>query len=411
MKLNEKTICSGFLAVAFCFVLTLPVSFTYINGMYKIINLCRGVILAILGLLLLLELKVSLIRNKLPRLIGVPALIILYYVYLIINTYLHNGRTMYVFAHGVYFIGVALYFHFVMKNNPRTMFTYILNFLTFWVVLNCISVFLFPGGIYNSGYFDANYVLGYDNQNINFMLPTLVLVLLKHQYYKKCLPQVLFTYAVVMLTVIKVWSAMSLVMVFGMSACGVLFLRKKKSSIVNNINSGKILNMFNLLIANIGMWVALVLFNFQHYFAGFISNTLHKDVTVSGREQLWLKNLKYIKQNPVWGYGKETYAVRAQKIGCSPRSVFATHAHNRILEVLYSGGIILLSLFLGMLFYVAKKLKPVKDTLFAKIISIGIFIYLVGMLTEQYENCPFFWGLLVIAENAEDFLKKAGAQK
>ena len=64
-------------------------------------------------------------------------------------------------------------------------------------------------------------------------------------------------------------------------------------------------------------------------------------------------------------------------------------------------------LFFGILAYAASCLNRVKETTFAKILSFGIFIYLIGMITEYYDYCIFLWGFLVMAENAEGMLKKA----
>ena len=314
-----------------------------------------------------------------------------------------------VIGQAIRFITFVAYIDIAMKNNPKAIYCAGLNILTFFLILNCVTIFIFPDGLYSTDYFDNNYLLGYDNQNINFILPTLVIVLLKHNYYKRCFLQILLTYLVALITVIRIWSGMSLMVVISMSVFAIFFLRKKKGFVTNKILNGRIINFYLLLLINVVAFVLIVFFDASHFLSFIIVGFLGKLITLTGRTTIWQRAELYIIMNPIFGYGIEGTAYRALKMGYKSNSPAGLHAHNRFLETMYRGGVVLTAIYGYMLLYVAKTLKPIRNSLMARILSLGLFIYLMGMLTEFYDYCLFFWGFMVMAENAEQYLKSIGA--
>lgn len=404
MKLNEKTICNNVWSYVFFFILLEPAGFQY----YRLLDRIYTLLLLFAFCIIL----VTLIKNGLVielRHRKILCLLVLYYCYLLLITFINKGQITSVIGQAIRFVSFAAYLDIAMKNNPKAIYCAGLNILTLFLVLNCLIIFIFPNGLYSTIYFDNNYLLGYDNQNINFILPTLVIVLLKHNYYKRCLPQILATYLLALITVIKIWSGMSLVVVISMSAFAIFFLKKKKGSLTKKIINGRIINFQLLLLINVIAFVLIVFSDATHLLSFIIVDVLGKSLTLSGRTIIWQRALMYIVKNPIFGYGKESTEYRALKMGYRSTATAGLHAHNRFLETIYRGGVILTTIYGYMLLYVAKVLKPIRNSLMARIISFGLFIYLMGMLTEFYDYCPFFWGFMVMAENAEQYLKSIGA--
>lgn len=397
--LTKRKICSGAWSTLFFAIAIEPAAFKY----FKITDTLFD--FATLGMFLIVFLFhfVTLLREPRKTLTHarIPYLIMAYYAYLLLVTTVNGGRVRFVLNRILQFTNIVMYVDMVLKNNPQELFRKGLNILTFYVTLNCLTCFAFPDGLYSNEHFNNCYLLGYDNQNINFILPALILVLIKHLYYKKCKLQILFTYAVAAITVFKVWSGMSIVVILCCGAFAFFFFKRSGGFVAERVLNGRIFNMFNLLIVNIAAFFGLVFFHIQEYFELFITVFLHKKMTLTGRVLAWERNLRLIGRNPIFGYGCELPTIRATKLGYNAASVFGEHAHNRFLETMYRGGILLTGLYLYMLFYVSRCLKPYRNSFFAKIISFGIFIYLIGMLTEQYDYSPFFWVFMVIAENAE----------
>lgn len=402
MKLNRRNIGKGLRAYIFFFIALEPAAFQHYGFLDKVFTLAQ--ILMFLVVMYLSFVGQSNKKTLLDK--RVCLMMIVYYLYFIINTFINHGRTQALTIQAIHFIGFALYLDIVLKNNPKELFRSALNILTIYVAMNCISTIVLRNGLYETTYYTNNYLLGYDNQNINFILPTMVLVLLKNECYKKCKIHIIITYALAWITAIRIWSGMTLVVTALMTVVAIFCFRGSNGFLVRHLFTGKIFNFRNLLVVDLVANVALVYFRLQYYFEYLIVYVLHKNLTLTSRTIIWDRAIRFIRERPLFGYGRENYAMRAIKFGKRAESPAGLHAHNRLLETIYGGGFVMLGLFLWIFFYAAGRLNRVKDTTFAKILSFGIFIYLIGMLTEFYDYCLLLWGMLVIAENAEGILEK-----
>lgn len=392
MKINKESITKGLFAFLIFLILIEPAAcsqFVISARIYTYLQYIIFVVVCFVGFQ-------GGFRNKI-----VSLLLCIYYLYLFLITLINHGRVHAIFVQAVHFIGLALFIDMVIKNNPEELFRSALNILTILVVANCIIIFVYPEGLYETVYYKNNYLLGYDNQNINFMLPAMVLVLLKHECYKRCYGHILLIYLSSIMTAVKIWSGMTLVVTGVLSLFAIFYLIGLRRNGKPQILSDLVFNFRTLFVIDIGVNISLVLFRLQYLVRHLIEDLLHKDISLTNRTMIWDKTLEFIKLNPVLGYGREDYAERALKFGFKENSPVGLHAHNRLLETFYSGGVILFSLFVGIIIYVASKLYRFKETAFAKILSFGLFVYLMGMTTEYYEYCIWLWGILVIAENSE----------
>lgn len=403
MKVTEKSITQAKFAYLFFFIALEPAAFRHFSIVSDLFTIAQCVMfLLVLALWMPRDLGFFIPRRRFTGKNNgrsvICVLLAVYYVFFVVNAYVQDGRPKSTMFQGIQFLGFIMYLDLVLTHNPKELFGSALNILTFYLVVNFGMVLLLPGGLYETIYYANNYLLGYDNQNINFILPALVLVLLKNACLKPCKGQVVFTYLVAMATAVKIWSGMTMVVVGIMSAFAALCLSEKKF-LKKSVLTDKIFNFFTLLITNIVMFILLVFCRIQVYFESFITGVLKKSMTLSNRTIIWDRVIEWIKKSPIVGYGKEDYYLHAIKLGFKENSPAGLHAHNRFLETMYCGGIVLTSIYLAILFYTARCLSAYRKTLFAKILSFGIFVYMVGMLTEFYDYCIFFWGFMVIAEH------------
>lgn len=403
MKLSPKTMTKSSWSYLFFLIFLQPAWFQHMNLVSRLFDMAHIVMFLVMVYFQFFAGRKK-TRAKVFKESKICILLIAYYAYLILITILRRGRVSAMVYQGLQFTAFCMYLDLVMKNNPKTMFRAPLNILTTYLVLNLISLYMFPDGLYETTYFKNNFFFGYDNQNINFILPTMVLVLLKHQCDKPCRTQIILTYAVAIITAITIWSGMTLVVVTVMTVFAIFCLRRKGIMMTRLLN-GRIFNFYSLLITNVAFFVGLVFFQIQYYFEYIIVVILKKNMTLTSRTVIWPRVIDFIEQNPIFGYGKEHYGPRALKMGYRDTHPCGLHAHNRYLETMYMGGVILTGLLVAMLLRAAKKLYEVKDTSFAKILSFSIFVYLCGMLTELYDYCLFLWGFLVMAENAKQLAK------
>lgn len=151
----------------------------------------------------------------------------------------------------------------------------------------------------------------------------------------------------------------------------------------------------------IGVYVGVILFQAIVCFSGtglenndlarwFIVDILEKDMTFTGRTEMWYSALRIFTNSPIWGYGfVDSDWYRAHM------SNRAVGAHNYILNTLVYGGIMLLTLY----FIIAAKsignLIRINDTVSVKMIA-AFGVMCIMMLFEVYETPLVFLMLTVM---------------
>lgn len=327
-------------------------------------------------------------------------LVILYHVYLVVVTVFQGGELGTAIIDSSMFIGLSILTDRVIRTRPYFMFSKLMYLLDAEVFINLLTMFLFPNGLYRTDYFSHNYFLGYDNQMINIIIPTLLIAFMYVETKARgSFFHLVIMSAVVLTTIIKAWSGASLVIA---AIIFLLLLFKFK-------DNTKVFNMRNYFIANVVLFFLLVVFRLQALFDYLIVVVLRKDLTMTGRVYTWSRAIDFIFKNPIFGYGIENQTYRASKMALrqhfavSARSAIfpGLHAHNRFLETAYRGGIILLIIYIAMLVIVVKKLMKNKELSSAKILAVVLFAYLTGMLTEFYRLSYMFFPMMVMAENIE----------
>lgn len=339
-------------------------------------------------------------------------LIVLYYAYQIIITFYYGGDIVGITSTAVQFVCICLFSELYM-NKDKNCYINVTSFvLESYVYINFLTILLFPEGLYRtvSTNNPNNWFLGYKNQLINYMLPAMVFVLVNYfcnsegsKFTKKL--RVFLLYGCSVVTSFVIWSGATLIISFIMIVF-VAFHSHFKTSVFN---------FRNYLIVNIGLTVAIVILRLQNLFSFIIVDVLNKDITLTGRVYIWDKTLEYISQNYIFGYGVEEYGYRLIKMHMGGSwwltNYAALHCHCRFLEVMYRGGVILLAIYLLVLITTSKKLMTYKNSLFSKILSIALFSYLLGMITEWYDYSPLFFVLIILANFCGDFVVKESASQ
>lgn len=172
-----------------------------------------------------------------------------------------------------------------------------------------------------------------------------------------------------------------LFMVRSMTALSCLFLLLIFSMIGN-----KRLLSFGTLC----MFISLIIFQVFVCFSGkgfenseiarwFIIDILGKDMTFTGRTDMWDSALRVIADSPIWGYG----LVDADWFTAN-MSTRAIGAHNFILNTMVYGGVILFILYITIVIHTLQKLIRIHDILSRKMMAF-FGILSIMMLFEVYE--------------------------
>ncbi len=353
--------------------LTANVSAT--NSIYFVLQILSG------STILMLYLK----KDKISKINIYNALFCLI---LLLSTYINNGNIMGCIKQIIMIMTISLLFEYGLKNNTKTFFKSISNYFSLLILINFISILMYPSGMYTTtlNYTD-NWILGYRNLHILYiMLGLLFSYLISIIYYKKLRFR---DYVLTLISTVSLFIADS-----GTSKIGILIILV--GCILPKILNNRIFNIKSYTIAYIVSCVSIIFLRIQNYFEHLIVDILHRNLTFTGRTYIWDYIIKYINQKPMLGYGKEYIEYRLYKTSHWPSS----HAHNLILEILYQSGIIGLISYLIIAYNSFKQLYIYRNSKVSKIISLFIFAYMIMLLTEFY-NFEFTIYLFVLGYNVK----------
>ena len=266
----------------------------------------------------------------------------------------------------------------------------LLILLEILIYANFFTIILFRNGLYKSEWQSQNWLLGYRNGFIIYILFALFLSLIWRTFTGNSLRfNVLF--AVCVLTLILGRSVTGL-----FALCTLIFLYSIK------IYKAPWFHSYFIT----GTWLAsnflLVIFRFQNIFAPLLA-LFGKNVTLTGRTYIWDTTLQMIMKSPLIGYGKRSAEYRA---GLVSRAYAAVDAHNFVLEVIFVGGLI--ALFLISVFFVMllKRLYFFRYHPYTKIVLLIMSCFFVLILTLSFFTSPLLYTFLFVSWHIKDMVNE-----
>lgn len=148
-------------------------------------------------------------------------------------------------------------------------------------------------------------------------------------------------------------------------------------------------------ISLIGIFIAVILFQILVCFTGkglennelavwFIEDILNKDITFTGRTDMWDAALRVIYESPIWGYGFVD-----NDWFFSNMSTQAIGAHNYVLNTMICGGIIGLMMYFSLIYQSLTHVICYKDAYTYRFVA-AFAVFCVMMLFEVYETTLVF---------------------
>lgn len=256
----------------------------------------------------------------------------------------------------------------IYQNDWNLLIRTIMVYFEFTVYLNFLTLFIFPNGLYHEGLYTDNWLLGYANSEIKYLiLAGLVAIIydrFTHQHRRSILLCI-----VVAISIVRLGAVTGIIGMLIMVA--LYWLQKKKI---------KILNLKNIAIVTAIAFVYFIVEKNIVNYVELIKNLTGKTVTFISRFDIWNKTISFWMRNPLFGWGCKA----AEQRGIEYNNIYATNAHNTYLEYMYLGGIIELLIFIAIIYFIYQIGKTCKicQLKFAIYSCIGGF--LVMMLTEAY---------------------------
>ena len=222
-----------------------------------------------------------------------------------------------------------------LQKNPRVLLTALSMLMTILVLINILTVFLYPDGLYTTGNgysLNKYWFLGYDNAHIVMYIFCIMLIgLVSYLNYGRVrTPWMLIMYALCAFVMIKLWSATAIV------ALVLLGLFIFFPSVFDKANY--VFNIRTYIIVTAITCVAIIIYATSSptntgLVSGFLNNVLQKDIGFNGRYMIWNNYLYNIRKHLIFGNGSEDASILIMKNGVNG-------AHNEWLQILYNGGIV-----------------------------------------------------------------------
>lgn len=311
---------------------------------------------------------------------------------LFMTTILNNGDLEETIKIIINVIGLSMLIDFGIKKDTKLFLESANIFFVILITINLITMILYPNGMYiDSSNYTDNWFLGYRNIHILFILPAIVINIIKSYYLNNTITKKCFFFLVTcFISMIMARSGTATIGVFL-----ILFL-------IIIYKKAKYFNIKKYTIASLVANICIVILRIQEIFKYIIVDIMHKNLTLTGRIYIWDDVENLILKKPFFGYGQEFKNIRLLKT-----KLPSYHAHNQLLEITYKTGFIGLFLFLIIVFSCTKKLYKFKDYNISKTLSICLFSILIMMITEAYVFNNFLY-LFVIFYNIDVFVKIRG---
>lgn len=381
-----------------CIFLVMPQYFREVQ-ISSILTLIYNIIIILLGFFLITK------NLKITRF---TLLVLLYYIILIIFTYINHGWNQSLVNLSVKTIISCLFFEYLMINKPKYFFNTILITFEILVVINFLTILLFPQGLfiiehYENQYWthmDKGWLLGIKNDMIPWILFANFLSFLRIYIYQ---PNKLIDKRSAFLFIV---SAISLYLVNSKTSFVVIILVGSFCLLYDILKISNIFNAFTYLILYAFVWWEIVIKNSSgiNYILG---NLLNIDSSFTGRTQIWDSGLFWISKSLYIGNGFESNVMEAAKLGSS---IFV-NVHNQILEILYEGGLILLFIFLILLFFICLRLFKERKEKIVIFSSWVLFVFFIEVFTEVLTDNVLFWIILLLVYHIPDISKTYKAKQ
>lgn len=267
-------------------------------------------------------------------------------------------------------LGIVLFTYTCLVYNEKSFYKGASIVLGTYVIINLFSVILFPGGLYETSDYSLNFFLSYRTAWFPvYLFASVVVMMYCVEYTSKASKIWAITVMLsLFVSMILVWTATGL-FCFGLAAIVYFFCKI--------FRRGKPFSIFWVIIAEMIVFVMLVITRQQERFSFILVDVLKKDLTLTERTRIWDNAIVSISQHPLLGIGGVADEIKQEMLGYG-----VTHAHNFYLNTVFQYGLI------GIIFQLLPMLYP-----FMKIRSknsnsgLIVFCAIVALLTAYQAEC------------------------
>lgn len=268
------------------------------------------------------------------------------------------------------------------KKEFNKILNWFQNIFFVYLVINYLTIIFFPNGIIKD--FPFIKFIGIRTRITDYAYPLIFMSCINFKNRKK---MGIMSIAISLLNIIQEWVSTAiagLIITIGVYLLLKLFNTSKKIQI-----NSRIIITIALLIC-----VSVTFFRIQKLFAVFIEDILNKNITLTGRTNIWDLSYKYIEEHIFFGHGY----INDGNFVLYNRELW--QAHNQIIQTLYECGGIGLFLLILIFYKVANKLENKNISVENYNISIAFFAgFIIMLISEIYLYYPMAYVLFAIMIN------------
>ena len=245
------------------------------------------------------------------------------------------------------------------------------NICLILVLLDVISMIIFPNGLYATDLYGINWFLGYKTARYEYVMP-LVLISLYLSYGKR--EKIDFqTITICVISLFTMWYSQATAAFLSLALLIVVILLDNFKDLFKQS-----INIFYIIFSRKYIVILYILANLALFSIGqlpivqsFVINVLHKDATLTTRTTLWEKIFMYISKSPMFGNGYLNF----EQFVYITKNPYAGSAHNLMIRILISVG------FLGLILFFTIISLGLPEKKEKKVLNKQYFTFLIGIVS------------------------------
>lgn len=351
----------------------------YIGGAYKFIDqMFTG--LTLISCLLILIMYFGRKSVKLPTIIFLLAA---YLSWLLLSAIVNDNFTNGYLITVMKIMGLCMLTDYYMQSgHEKDYLSALCTLLEVIILLNFVCMIIFPDGMYiDDRSWNLNWILGFKNRHIYYYIPYVeIKASLQYLENSKLEKSFYLMCAVILASTILAESTTSLICMAVFVLCIILF---------RNFNLPKVVNPFNIMMASAVITLVFIGLGYISNFLTIAEEVFGKN-TLYRRNLIWVQSVLYIAENPILGKGNFKFEL-------SSFSWVITQTHNKFVDLLITGGIVLLVLFFLIFWTLTKRTNDVERYRYRNIVNFSFILYALLFLTESRRQDYLFFLVIVLA--------------
>ena len=274
--------------------------------------------------------------------------------------------------------GIVLFTYTCLIYDQRSFFEGASRTLGLYVIINALTVLLFPDGMYSTTKYTENFFLSYRTAWFPVYLLAATVVLFNAAIYPSKRTKLWrgLTICALFLSVIWVWTATS---IFCFTLAAIVFF------VCWKFRKGNPVRARWVLLVEAVVFVLMVIMKAQERFSFILVDLLQKDITMTSRLRIWDNALYVVSNNLLTGIGNVGSEAMEMILGYG-----ATHAHNFFLDNTLRYGLIgLIFCLLPVIYTMTRSYKQPMQGL----INSCVF---VALLTSYQVECYMSIGYYIL---------------